>query len=106
MALQLYDKAVHAVRYFLLRRLPPCKAMAPLMSQSLERQLSWRERATLQLHLWVCVWCVWYLEHLHVLRETIGARAAQTADDDISSSLTLSDEARQRIRAALERGKP
>lgn len=33
----LYDKAVHAVRYFLLRRLPTCKQMAPVMSESLAR---------------------------------------------------------------------
>ena len=64
----LYDKAIHAVRYFLLRRLPTCKQMAPVMSESLERPLTLRERVMLKLHLWVCVWCVWYLENLRTMR--------------------------------------
>ncbi|MGH9940854.1 MAG: zf-HC2 domain-containing protein [Pyrinomonadaceae bacterium] len=105
MALQLYDKAVHGVRYWLLRRLPPCKVMAPLMSESLERRLTWRERVLLQLHLWVCVWCVWYLKHLQVISEAVGARAARIEDDPLTASLSLSNEARERIRAALERQK-
>lgn len=106
MAMKLYDKAVHAARYFLLRRLPPCKAMASLMSESLERALTVRERVTLKLHLWVCIWCVWYLEHLRVLRETIRARSDQFtegAEDTISPDLALSVEAGERIKKALER---
>ena len=104
MASGLYDRAAHAVRYFLLRRLPPCKAMAPLMSESLERQLTLRERSVLKLHLWVCIWCVWYLEHLHVLRKTVGARAArEESDDEISSAISLSTEARERIKNALRK---
>ena len=102
MAARLYDKAVHAVRYFLLRRLPPCKAMVPLMSQSLERPLTLRERVTLRLHLWVCIWCIWYLEQLRLLRKAVGARAALAADDEISPTISLSAEARDRIKHALK----
>jgi hypothetical protein len=103
MAPRLYDKALHAVRYFLLRRLPPCKAMAPLMSQSLERPLTLRERATLKLHLWACIWCVWYLEHLHVMRRAVGGRAAKCDDNEISSALSLSHDASERIKRALRK---
>ncbi len=105
MAPRLYDRALHAIRYFLLRRLPPCKAMAPLMSQSLERPLSLRERVLLRLHLWVCIWCVWYLEHLHVLRKAVGARAArvEVGDDEISSAVSLPAEAGERLKRALRK---
>ena len=101
----LYDKAIHAVRYFLLRRLPTCKQMAPVMSESLERPLTLRERVTLKLHLWVCVWCVWYLENLRTMRSTLRARAAQEEDgaDEVESAVKLSEEARERIRRALAR---
>ncbi|HEX8118140.1 MAG TPA: hypothetical protein VF521_12775 [Pyrinomonadaceae bacterium] len=101
----LYDKSIHAVRYFLLRRLPTCKQMAPVMSESLERPLTLRERVTLKLHLWVCVWCVWYLENLRTMREALRARGAreEEAADDVDSAVKLSEEARERIRRALAR---
>jgi len=105
MAKGLYDKVLHAVRYFLLRRLPTCKQMAPVMSESLERPLALRERVTLKLHLWVCVWCVWYLENLRTMREALRARGAreETTADDVDSAVRLSEEARERIRRALAR---
>src|ERR1043165_6138938 len=105
MAKGLYDKAIHAVRYLLLRRLPTCKQMAPVMSESLERPLTLRERVTLKLHLWVCVWCVWYLENLRTMRSALRARAAHEdeAVDDVNSAVKLSEEARERIRRALAR---
>jgi len=101
----LYDKAIHAVRYFLLRRLPTCKQMAPVMSESLERPLTPRERVTLKLHLWVCAWCVWYLENLRTMHSALRARAAheEEAADEVESAVKLSEEARERIRRALAR---
>ena len=103
MAKGLYDRGVHAVRYFLLRRLPTCKQMAPVMSESLERRLTLRERAALKLHLWVCVWCVWYLEQLRTMRAALRARGAQEEPDEADSAVKLSEEARERIRRALAR---
>ena len=100
----LYDKVIHAVRYFLLRRLPTCRQMAPVMSESLERLLTLRERVTLKLHLWVCVWCVWYLENLRTMRSALRARAAHEEEtDEVESAVKLSEEARERIRRALAR---
>jgi hypothetical protein len=104
MAQGLIDKAIHAARYFLLRRLPTCKQMAPVMSQSLERPLTLRERLSLKLHLWVCVWCVWYLENLRTMREALRARSAREEEaDEVDSAVKLSEEARERIRRALAR---
>ena len=104
MGMGLYDKTVHAVRYFLLRRLPTCKQMAPVMSESLERQLTLRERVTLKLHLWVCVWCVWYLENLRTMRDALHARGAREEEPgEVDSAVRLSEEARERIRRALAR---
>lgn len=103
MAKGLYDKVIHSARYFLLRRLPTCKQMAPVMSESLERRLTLRERLMLRLHLWVCVWCVWYLEQLRTMREALRARSAQEEADNIDPAAKLSEEARERIRRALAR---
>jgi hypothetical protein len=97
----LYAKATHALRYFLLRRLPTCKRMVAVMSESMERRLSWRERAVLRVHLWICAWCAWYLEHLHVLRDAVRLRAEQITEDDNAAALKLSLAARDRIKQAL-----
>jgi hypothetical protein len=95
-----YKKATHAVRYFLLRRLPTCKEMVALMSQSMERPLTLRERVLLKLHLWVCAWCVWYLEQLRLLRSALRARVAD-AEAAAPRGASLSPEARERIKRSL-----
>jgi hypothetical protein len=53
MTLHPYKKATRALRWFLLHRLPTCKQMVAVMSQSMERTLTLRERVLLKLHLWV-----------------------------------------------------
>lgn len=103
MPLRSYSKATHAVRYFLLRRLPPCQNMVTVMSESLERPLTVRERVELKLHLWVCAWCVWYLEHLRLMRDTLRLRATDATDANSDFAASLSAEARERIKLALKR---
>lgn len=99
MALKLYDKLKHAVRFWLLRTLPTCQQTVETMSQSMERQLTVRERAKLKVHFWICVWCQWYMEHLHVIRDASRAQGANTSEP--MTSATLSNEARERIRRRL-----
>ena len=96
-----YDKTKHAVRYWLLRRLPACKQTVELISQSMERSLTLRERVLLKLHLWVCMWCQWYLEHLHIMRDALRGQETENDDLDVSTTTRLSDEARERIRSSL-----
>lgn len=97
-----YKKATHALRWFLLHRLPTCKEMTALMSQSMERRLTLRERVLLKLHLWVCAWCVWYLEQLQLLRTSLRARAEAAGVE--YNGAALSSDARERIKSALGRG--
>lgn len=99
MALKLYDKLKHAIRFWLLRTLPTCQQTVEKISQSMEQSLSLRERINLKLHVWICVWCQWYLEHLHIIRET--ARAKADEPPDFTSGPGLSNEARERIRRRL-----
>jgi len=98
MALKVYDKLKHSIRYYLLRTLPTCQQTVEQISQSMERSLSIRERIRVKLHLWICVWCQWYFEHLHVIRETARAKADEP---NLSSGRSLSSEARERIRRRL-----
>jgi hypothetical protein len=96
----LYSKATHALRYMLLRRLPTCRQTVSVVSQSLERPLSLRERVKTKLHLWVCIWCVRYLEQLQLMRDTLRARGSKLPEDETSDA-SLSAEARERMKRAL-----
>lgn len=96
-----YDKTKHAVRFWLLRKLPPCKETVMVISQSFERKLSLRERVQLKLHLWVCMWCQWYMEHLQIIRNSIHERGAEFAELDAPSTPGLSSAARERIKQQL-----
>jgi hypothetical protein len=100
MALKVYDKLEHSIRYFLLRRLPTCQQTVETISQSMERKLSLAESIKLKLHLWICSWCQWYLEHLHIMRDAARAKA-ESPDLTCGSGPTLSSEARERIRRNL-----
>jgi hypothetical protein len=99
MALKPYEKLKHAVRYWLLRNLPACQQTVETISQSMERRLTLGESVKLKLHLWICVWCQWYMEHLQLIRATSRAQADKAPDS--MTNATLSTEARERIRRRL-----
>lgn len=101
MPLKAYDNLKHSIRYWLLRRLPACQQTVEKLSQSLERKLTMRERIDVKLHLWICAWCQWYLEHLHIIRDAARARAAESPDLAPLTGPTLSPEARERIKRKL-----
>jgi hypothetical protein len=99
MAPKVYDKLKHSIRYWLLRTLPTCQQTVETISQSMERPLSLQERMKVKLHLWICAWCQWYLEQLHLIRDT--ARAKADEPPDFLSSPGLSNDARERIRRRI-----
>jgi len=95
----MYNKLKHSIRYRLLRTLPTCQQTVETISQSMERSLTLEERIKLKLHLWICAWCQWYMEHLQIIRET--ARGKADEPPDYVSGAGLSNEARERIRRRL-----
>jgi hypothetical protein len=88
-----------ALKRWLLRRLPPCKVAVEVISQSFERKLSLRERVILKLHLWVCAWCLWYTQHLRLMRDSL--RSDSAIENALADTPGLSDEARERIKQKL-----
>jgi len=99
MRVNFYDKLKHRVRYWLLRTLPTCRQTVEKISQSMEHRLSLHERFKVNLHLWICAWCQWYIEHLRLIREAARAKGDEALD--IATGTSLSDEARERIRRKL-----
>jgi hypothetical protein len=96
MAVNPYNTIRIAARFFLLRRLPACKDMVPLISQSMERTLTFRERFVLNTHLLICPWC---LEHLQKMRGTLRNKVNEEPPVPTDGP-GLSPEARERLKAA------
>lgn len=93
-----------AFNRFLLRRLPPCKEIAQIISASLDRPLTFRERAVMKLHLIACRPCVRYLEQSSFLQT-----ATHKLDEKVLTDLVdgrLSDDARARIKSLLKTSMP
>lgn len=78
-----------------------CKDTSRLVSQSLDRRLSWRERWSVRLHLLICDMCTRFkkqVEFLHRVVQEYVRRGAPMAEH-----IPLPPEARDRIRRALGR---
>ncbi len=87
-------------RRWLLRRLPPCDQLLPVMSDSLDHELPFHGRLILKLHLFVCLRCSRYLNQLKLMRAVIRARSSKMLAEG-SPETSLSREARERIKRAL-----
>jgi len=73
-----------------------CKQASALVSQSLDRRLSWHERLALRAHLWVCDACARFKRQMTFLRA-----AMRRTDRPL---LTLTPDARKRIGRRLREG--
>lgn len=85
---------------FLARRLPPCRLIVPLVSEAREHPLTAREKITLKLHLFTCEACRRYVEQIERMSEMVKPKTAEIKA--VEPADRLSDEARNRIKAALE----
>jgi hypothetical protein len=102
-ALQLFQRIKQEAIFWLARRLPTCKEIAPRMSESLDRRLSLGERVTLNLHLHICIWCVRYMEQIRSLRRISSHYDAALIENSIASTeQSLSPESRERLNRALQ----
>jgi hypothetical protein len=94
------QKLRRARNLFILRTLPPCKEIVKIVSASLDRKLTLRERTVMRLHLVACKPCVRYMEQSQFL-----SSAASQLDENLKDELftgKLSDEARERIKNVLK----
>ena len=96
----LRQKLRRQINLLILRNLPPCKEIAQIISASLDRKLTLREKFVMKLHLVACKPCVRYFEQSEFLH-----KATQKLDDNLKEDVyagRLSDEARQRIKDLLK----
>ena len=75
-----------------------CRQVTRLVSQSMDAKLRWYQSLGMRIHLLYCVWCRRYAAQLQILRKASKELAPGV---DAAPSHTLSNEAKDRIRARL-----
>ncbi len=76
-----------------------CKQTSQLISQSLDRSLTLRERFALQLHLIVCKYCKRFSQHLQTLRVAL---KQMTESIENNNAIEMPSETRKRIADLVE----
>jgi hypothetical protein len=72
----------------------PCQEATRLISESMERKLSLKERIALWLHLRLCEFCIRFLKQIHGLRKIARGYKLQ----DVQLSQTAKDQIKQAIK--------
>jgi hypothetical protein len=94
------QKLQRARNRMILRILPPCKEIVRIVSASLDRPLTLRERFLMELHLAACKPCVRYVEQSHFLSSAVTQLDEKLKDELFTGR--LSPEARDRIKTVLK----
>jgi hypothetical protein len=81
-----------------------CREITKLVSDSMDGQLPWRQRMQVWMHLAMCRLCSGFAKQLRFLRLAARRSAERPAEEDSAAEVKLSEEARQRISSALQRG--
>jgi len=84
--------------------LPPCREVVRWTSQDLDGQLRWHQRARMQVHFLICALCKRYRQQLIALRTALRSDPERLAD--VGGAHHLSPEAKQSIKAALQKNHP
>lgn len=71
-----------------------CKQTSQLISQSLDRSLTLRERLALQLHLLICKYCKQFSQHMQTLRVALKHMTSSIESDN---SIEMPSAAKKRI---------
>jgi hypothetical protein len=93
------QKILRPFRRAILRTFPSCKEIVHIISASLDRPLTLREKFLMKIHLFACKPCVRYLNQSEFVSGAIKIMD-ETERMDLFAG-TLSDAARARIKSAL-----
>ena len=77
-----------------------CQQTSQLVSQSLDRRLTWRERFALRMHLWMCKYCKRFQQQVTALRAVL---ARQVTHIESNTDIRLSDVAKTNITNLINR---
>jgi hypothetical protein len=80
-----------------------CQRAGELISRALDTKLSLRQRLALTVHLCACHWCRRFRRQLWLVEQACRAWGRSDRTIETNGDVFLSEEARQRIRRALQR---
>ena len=80
-----------------------CHEVTQLISESFDHPLPFRRRIGMQFHLLICKWCDRFRRQILFIQDSLRRGAAQLESQDLSSLVSLSPAARERIKQVLLR---
>ena len=83
---------------WLARRLPVCKVIVKSLGESLDRDLSLKEKIITKLHLFTCEACERYMKQVRFLHDAAYAHGERAE----LSRMRLSETAKQRLKETLK----
>jgi hypothetical protein len=85
-----------------------CREASQLISESLDKPLTLRQRMSLKVHLLMCRYCTRFQRQMLFLRDVLHRTAHEESGDAYpeSSDISLTPEARERIKASVKRASP
>lgn len=86
----------------LSRLMLSCQETARLLSDSMDCSLPFSAKIRLYLHLRICKVCLLYRQHLQLLRHLLRSDSAELIDAQETTPSSLSTEAKQRIKRAID----
>ncbi|HUT93915.1 MAG TPA: hypothetical protein VMY37_30910 [Thermoguttaceae bacterium] len=78
-----------------------CREVSKLVSESMERKLPFGTRMQVWMHLMLCRFCAGFARQVRFLRRAARQSPERLAGSPSTPETTLSQEARERIKAAL-----
>lgn len=100
--LSILQKVSRYLRRAMLRAFPSCQEIVHIISASIDRPLTLREKFLMKMHLVACKPCVRYLDQSMFLSEAVKLMNETEKTDLFSGS--LSQDSRNRIKEALRSG--
>lgn len=76
-----------------------CKDASQIISQSLDRQLTMRERFAVKLHLLICKYCKQFNQQLQTIRAALKLTSTAIENDD---TIKMPSETKKRLMQSIE----
>jgi len=100
----MFGKIKNSFNKMVWKFLPGCKDITALVSRSMEKDLSVRERWVMKTHLYTCIACRRYLTQLEFMSEVFAKQEKKLEKGEHAPR--LSSEASERLKNALKSSKP
>lgn len=81
-----------------------CQDVSQIVSESMDRKVSWGERLGIRFHLMMCRYCARHKHQLQAVKDTIRAYAQHL--EEAEPTVQLSEEAKQKMKHMLRQADP